>query len=422
MARIEAGVVVVGAGVVGVSTALWLQQLGHDVVIIERTTPGDGASGHNGGVFSLINCLPIGTKSNLLALPHLAFGSTGAFTMDLRHVPKLRAWGWKLMRSSGDQSVRHIAASLAPLLHDAIAAYQEILEPEQLAQITDGGLIYGNRTAEAYNAGAWSRELQQSVGMEFETVDATRLQELLPKVAATYAKGTYVPHAPYVHSPLEFNRAMADLFVERGGRVVAAQVQSFVLENGRVVGVQTTIDVVRGKQVVLAAGAWSQQLSDQLGVRCLLDTERGYGYEFEDFDSGLTAPLIDVDNHVALTPRGGGLRIVGVSEIAGLVAPPKEASFARVRTSALQIFPELDFSQAERWMSYRPSTPDSMPYIGALPQHPNVIAAFGHGHVGFTMGASTGRVVAEQITNAAPSIDIAPFAPDRFTPRRKRSA
>lgn len=417
-----ADVVVVGGGLVGITTALWLQKAGRDVVVVERTRPGDGASGHNGGVFSLINCLPIGTMGNLRALPHLVRGPVGSVPIDIRHVPRMRVWGWNLLRSSGNASVNRIAAALAPLLKDALRAYDEILDQEQLDQIKEGGLLYVNRTAQAYDAGEWSRRIQRSVGLDFESVDEAWLQKFLPETAADFTKGTYVAGAPYVDSALEFNRAAADLFVRRGGRIVTARAQSFVVERGEVVGVQTTLDIIRGRHVVVAAGAWSQELSDQLGVRCLLDTERGYGYEFDEYESGLKSSMIDVDTHVAYTPRNNGLRIVGVSELADLRTPPRESSFTRVRTAAKMVFPDLPFEAAERWMSYRPSPPDSMPYIGALPRYSNVVAAFGHGHIGFTLAATTGRLVSEQILHGATSIDIAPFAPDRFTPRRRRLA
>jgi D-amino-acid dehydrogenase len=410
-------VAVVGAGMVGISTALYLQAQGRDVVVIERTAPGDGASGHNGGVFSLANCLPVSNMPTLLALPSMLRAQDSAVSIDPLHLPRALPWSARFLRASSPKAVRHAARSIASLLREAMDAYQPLFD-DAIRPTVHEGLLYVYPNEAAFSGSEWARLIQNEVGVEFEIVDRDWLGRYHPGLGRSFCQGMYVPKAGFTYSPLRVNQALAEKFVAGGGRLHIASAQSFLQNGNGVAGVQTSIEGIGARDVVLAAGAWSKPLARQLGMKALLDSERGYGFEIPDVDVGLPSAVIDAHLHVAFTPMNGALRVTGIDEFGGITRPPKEKLFARVRSSALRTFPDLDFSAARRWMSYRPSTPDSMPYLGRIPGHRNVYAAFGHNHIGFTLGGISGRLISELIDGRTPSVDMTPFDPNRFGARR----
>jgi D-amino-acid dehydrogenase len=402
---------------VGISTALYLQAQGRDVVVIERTAPGDGASGHNGGVFSLANCLPVSNIPTLLALPSLLRAEDSAVSIDPLHLPRALPWSARFLRASAPKAVRHAARSIASLLREAMDAYEPLFD-DVVRPTVQEGLLYVYPTETAFAGSEWARLIQDEVGVEYEIVDREWLSRHHPRLGSTFCRGMYVPKAGFTYSPLRVNQALADKFVANGGQLHIASAQSF-LENGNgIVGVQTSTEGIGADDVVLAAGAWSKPLARQLGMKALLDSERGYGFEIPGVDVGLPWAVIDAHQHVAFTPMNGALRVTGIDEFGGITRPPKEKMFERVRSSGLRTFPDLDFSGARRWMSYRPSTPDSMPYLGRIAGHPNVYAAFGHNHIGFTLGGISGRLISDLIVGSTPSVDISPFNPNRFGGRR----
>ena len=191
-------------------------------------------------------------------------------------------------------------------------------------------------------------------------------------------------------------------------------VRGFRIEGDRVSAVETDGGRLGASLVVIAAGAWSRSLVRALGFDTPLDTERGYGVRIPDPGIALDGPLIYMDRHVAITPLPGWLLLAGTDELAGLRAPPNYARADALIRAARELFPDLNTDGAERWMSFRPSHPDSLPVIGRSPRQKNVYLAYGHGHLGFTMAAITGELVGQLVDGEDTTVDLEPFRPTRF--------
>ena len=235
-----------------------------------------------------------------------------------------------------------------------------------------------------------------------------------PALSHNVVRAWRVADFSHTLDPLRLVRALAELFRRRGG----------VLTRGTVRGFETDADGVRAlrvddgrhavDRVVIAAGVWSRPLAAMLGSRVPLEAERGYHTMFNGTDVRMNGGVISVDRHIAVTPMLDGVRAGGIAEFSGVEAPPDPAIARRVRRHAQALFPGLGSEGITEWMGPRPSHPDSKPVIGRSPRHRNAWFAFGHDHLGLTMGGITGRLVSELVAGKPPSVDLTPFRPDRF--------
>jgi D-amino-acid dehydrogenase len=207
---------------------------------------------------------------------------------------------------------------------------------------------------------------------------------------------------------------LADTLVEIGGRVVRAEARDFVFDGDGTVGLETSEEPVDADAVVIAAGAWSARLTERLGHRVPLESERGYHVELAKPSIVPPIPVMMTDGKCVAAPIAGGLRVAGIVEFGGLDAPPNPRPLRVLIERVRQLFPGITFEGHREWLGHRPATTDSLPVVGRSPSHPNVFFAFGHHHVGLTGGPKTGRLIAELITGSEPNIDLTPYRVDRF--------
>lgn len=422
MAPADAPTVVIGAGLVGICTALYLQRAGHKVVTVERTGPGDGASGHNGGIFSIGAVVPTATGSVLRSIPHMVFDRDSALSLHWSYLPKIAPWLTRFVRSSGNDTVERISIVLASLLSQSLEAYEPLLRDIPEGLVREGGLLYAYQSDAVFEASSGGREMRKRRGIPFEVLDQQDLTAMAPLLGRRFERALYLRDAPFTPDPLGMTRALADVFTANGGEIVIANVQGFVPDGGSVSHLQTSTGRIRAKNVVVAAGAWSHHLTRMLGDRVLLETERGYGMTVTDPGFTVPCPVISVEHHVGFIPTPEGLRVMGISELASLASEPDVAVFDRLSRAAKKVFPEAELSDADSWMSYRPSTPDSLPVIDRATRAENVYYAFGHGHTGFTVAAVTGRLVTSMIAGEDGGIDLEPFNVRRFARWRRARA
>lgn len=415
-----ADVVVVGGGVVGLCSALHLQRRGHRVTIIDRGAPGNGASGHNAGLFSIGNCLPTATPGVIRSVPKMLLEPLSPLAIRWRYLPRLTPWLIRFLAASRPSRVEELSVAIASLQKQAVRAYADLLPiPDREAGILEGGhlLAYGSETS--FKKAAYALEVRRARGIDVEVLDASGVADLYPSLSGRISHGVLVAGSYYA-DPRTFTAAVAARFTEAGGRWLEGTAQGFRIEGKRVSSVDTCRGSVEASAVVIAAGAWSRSLVRALGFDTPLDTERGYGVRIPDPGIALDRPLIYMDHHVGMTPVPGWLVLAGTDELAGLRAPPNYARADALITAARHLFGDLKTGGAERWMSFRPSHPDSLPVIGRSPLQENVYLAYGHGHLGFTMGAITGEMIGQLIDGEDTTIDLQPFRPTRFRMRGRR--
>jgi D-amino-acid dehydrogenase len=415
VAKHAADVVVVGAGVVGLCSGLHLLRAGRSVLVVERDRPGAGASGHNGGIFAAGECVPTATGSVLRSVPRMLLDPDSALALRWSYLPRVLPWLLRFAAAARPAAVERISIALQSLTARSLAAYRDLIGDSPAGeQIRSSGYLHAYLSDEVFRALSAEHELRVRRGVAMRVLDGAGVGKLDPGLAGRFRRGVHMLDAGSTTDPERLTQSIAQELVARGGRMLQARVTGFEVSDGRVPTVKTDAGDVSAGQVVIAAGAWSRRLIRPLGHDVPLDTERGYGLYLPQARLPVTVPLVVVDHHFSMTASDAGVRITAISELAGLDAPPNPSLWDRTLRAARTVFPELRAESSVRWMSYRPSTPDSLPVIGRLPGCDKVVLAFGHGHKGLALGAVTGQLVAELAEGRSPSVDLAPFSPTRF--------
>ena len=407
-------VVVIGGGIVGVSTALQLQRTGRSVTVLERGTPGDEASGHNGGMFS-DDCLPTQMPDTITGLPHLLRDPESPLVLRFRYVPMLAPWLLRFALNSRPSRARKISADLYSLMSRGFDAYRPLMQGTAAESLVHtSGNLYAYRTRKALNLDSFPMQLRRQNGVTYEVVDDAAMAKISPRFAGKFEIGLFFPKTRWTTDPKTFTQTLLADFVSKGGRVQNTTATGFETANGKVARVRTTDGSIAATSFVIAAGPWSRGLLRRLGSDVPLSVERGYGADLPNPGLKFDQPVILADVHSAITPHRGGVRLAGYDELTSIDAPADLRLSKRIVHSAQKVYPELRMDGANFWMRRRPSTPDSLPVIGRAPRFDNAYLAFGHGHKGLCMGAITGQLVTELMDGRPTTVDITPFRLERF--------
>jgi D-amino-acid dehydrogenase len=408
-------VAVVGAGVVGVCCALYLQRAGSAVTVFDPKEPGDEASRSNAGILSAASVVPTAMPGIVRQVPRMLRDPLAPLAVRWRYLPRIAPWLVRFVRASRPARVEAISIALHGLIARAHESWAPLWASSGAeAVVRSGGNLYTYQTDAAFAGAQAGLELRRRRGIPFEVLDGGQVAELEPALAGAVKRAVFFPQTRFTTDPGRLVRLLAAEVAARGGRFVRERVTGFDVGPGGPRALRTPAGAHPVESVVVAAGAWSRPLAAALGSRVPLDTERGYVVVLPHSGVRLGRALISGDYHFALTPMDEGLRLAGTDELAGLTAPPNPARAEKLVASARRLFPHLGTEGSRWWMSFRPSLPDSLPVIGPSPRHASVFFAFGHGHLGLSLAAVTGRLVAELASGQAPAVDLAAYRVDRF--------
>ena len=412
-------VAVIGAGVVGLACAATLTQRGHQVRWIDPDPPGQGCSGGNAGLFSLSSFVPLALPGAWAKAPGWLTDPQGPLTIRPAYLSRVLPWLWQLHRSSRLDRVVASADAMHTLLAPTWDAWLPLAQwAGASALIRRDGWAAAYRSKMALDGDALGWRLRTERGIRIDTLTGGSVREFDPNLSPAITHLLHLPDQGHCLDPLGLCQALARAVLAHGADApVPGRALSFEVREGRVAQVHTERGSIDVDAVVVAAGAFSGPLAAQLGVRVPLDTERGYHVTLKSPSVMPRVPLLEAAGKWFATPMTAGLRLAGTVEFAGLDAPPDWRRAEALLDQLPNLLPQLSHSavgHADRWMGRRPSLPDSRPVIGRSPRFANAVLAFGHAHVGLTSAAMTGRLVAQLLTGERPSIDLSPFAPDRF--------
>ncbi|GIK96707.1 MAG: D-amino-acid dehydrogenase [Alphaproteobacteria bacterium] len=408
-------VAVIGAGIVGVSAALYLQRDGRQVTLIDPRGPGEGTSRGNASVIAAESCVPVATPGILWRVPKMLIDPLGPLAIRWRYLPKLAPWLWEFVRASSPKRVEEISIALRSVLVGATDAFKTLLEEAGEPDLIRRTGWLGVYESEAKWQGAQGDlELQRRRGVEFTVLKAEEIRQFEPTLAPIYRHAVFYPENAYAVDNFRLVQVLADSFLRNGGRHVREEAHGFETGPDGPTHVLTNGGRHPCDAVVITAGAWSRHLCRRLGHDPLLDTERGYHVMLPDPGVMPRLPIYSGDHSFAVTPLEHGLRFAGTVELGGLQAPPNYARADMLLTRGRRMFPGLREEGMTQWMGFRPSMPDSVPVISGSPRHRNAFFGFGHGHIGLTLGAATGRILADLVAGRDPGIDMHPFRIDRF--------
>jgi D-amino-acid dehydrogenase len=412
----ELHVAVIGAGVIGLASAAQLQLRGARVTLIDPDEPGEGCSFGNAGCLSRASVVPVGLPGLWKSVPGYLLDPAGPFRIDWRYAHRIAPWIVGLLRASKLDRVNQIADALRPLLDPSIVRWRELAEwagvPELIRQ---DGYAFVYESEEGFMRDRLGRELRKARGVQIEVLTGAQVREFDPALSPTLTHMTLMPEQGHVPNPLRLSRALAQRLREGGATFLKQRARDFVLGDGGVRGVVTEAGVVEVDAVILAAGAHSKDLAAKLGARVPLDTERGYHVMLPSQSAAPRVPVCSGESKFFVTPMESGLRVAGTVELAGTQRAPNYRRAEVLAPLAKRMLPGIDTTITQRWMGCRPSMPDSLPVLGRAPGLRNAYFNFGHGHVGLTAAAPTGRALAELIVSGTTEIDLSPYSAARFS-------
>jgi len=413
-------VVVVGAGIVGLSSALWLQKAGHAVAIVdpEPPLPGSGylnaASFGNACTVALGACIPVGTPGILRELPSMLLKRSSPLSIFWGDLPRLLPWLIDFLRSSTQKEFDRIVGVLGKLMRLAEAGHNPLFEEAQATHLKKSdGCLYLYRSERSFQRAQRDIELRRREGVRMELLDRKAVKEREPHLAPLYSNGLLFNDAYRIDDALQYAQALAALFQKKGGKFIRSRARA--IEPGEQSLAVHCEDghTIKADRVVVATGGWSRHLALTLGDRIRLDVERGYHVLFPRDGSLLGAPTCYPEHGFYMTPLGEGLRSAGTVELGGLGKPARPERTEIIERMSRVLLPGLRDS-GRKWLGYRPSMPDSLPVISKSPTDPRVVYAFGHGHIGLTLAGITGRLVCDLVGGHNPVIDLHPLRADRF--------
>ena len=413
--EIEPGVVVIGAGVVGLSAAIALEARGLAVTVLEREAPAAGASAGNAGAFAFTDILPLASPGILRKAPKWLLDPLGPLSIPPSYAMQIAPWMFRFWRACSASRVAHSTAAQTALMDLSKAALEPFLTETGTASMLrkEGNLqVYESQAELDASLPGWKARAEH--GIEFRHMDASGMAEIQPGLAPRFTHGTFTPGWYSIADPKLYTLALADHFRARGGVIERAEVSGLKAVDGGVEIATADGRTRRVERVVLAAGAFSHLLARGLGENIPLETERGYNTTLPADAFDLRTQVTFGGHGFVVTRLSTGIRVGGAVELGGLKLPPNFRRSEAMLEKARRFLPGLKPDGGVQWMGFRPSMPDSLPAIGRARATANVVYAFGHGHLGLTQSAGTARLVAELLTGQPTSIDIAPFSPQRF--------
>ncbi|HEY7576254.1 MAG TPA: FAD-dependent oxidoreductase [Acetobacteraceae bacterium] len=415
-------VVVIGAGVVGAATAVELVRDGHQVTILEPGEPGgeQSASYGNGTQLNPSSVIPMTAPGIWRKVPGWLADPLGPLAIRWSYLPALLPWLGRFLRAGATEArVAATARALRPLLLDAPERHRRLAEEAGVGDlITRQGVLYVFPTRADFEAEALAWRLRRENGVRWLELNGDELRQREPSLSRRYTFGLLVEENGQCRDPGAYVAALVRHGVAQGAALRREKAVGFRIEGARLRAVLTERSEIAADRAVIAAGAWSHTLAAAAGDQVPLETERGYHVVIADPGIAPRYPVSPSDGKMACVMTPQGLRLAGQVELAGLAAAPNWRRAGVLRDFARRVFPnlpsDLPATRVKTWMGHRPSTPDGLPCIGPASGCADVIYAFGHGHVGLTAAATTGRLAADLVAGNQPAIDPTPYAAKRF--------
>lgn len=407
-------IIVLGAGVAGLSSALYLQRSGQQVLVIDPLPPAGGTSYGNAGLISSDTAVPIALPGMLKKVPKWLLNSEGPLVVRPSYFPTALPWLLRWISASRMPRVLQISDAMRALHKDSLVCWKELL----------GGANFADLIRPVGQVRIWEGEGSESQieiavaarhGIRVEPLDADKLRQIYPDISPNITRGLLVPGNAYTVNPQRLVRTLGTLLVDAGGEIIAERAMKILSQPGAAsYCVITNVSNRIAPKVLVATGAWTRELLDPLGIAVPLETERGYHAMMPTPNLSLAIPMSVKNRGFGLTSMEEGLRAAGTVEIGGLHAPLDERRAMVLVTHAKRIFPKLQTGEPSYWMGHRPSTPDSLPVVGEAPSRPGLFLCFGHGHFGMTGGPPSARLLSQLVNGTPPTIDPAPYACSRF--------
>ena len=408
-------VAIIGAGIQGVCNALFLQKKGIDVTLFDKDEPGCSASYGNAGHFSPYASLQLNRSDVLSDVPAMLLGSRGPLALKWNYFVKMIPWFSKYIMNCSEKKMMHTAKYMHQILDISLDAYDELF-----ADIDLNGLVEKKGIMYVWEKkGIKSRNIEinirEKLGVKQKILNSKEVHDLEPNLKPFYDGGVFYEYARHARNPKKIIEKLFIGFLKKGGKFKKTNINNIDFKDQKPILITENEKLIFDK-VVIACGAFSKKLTDKLDEKIPLDTERGYHIHFKNYSNLLSRPVVWADRGFGITPMEQGLRVVGTVEFGGLENPLSKSRIKNLILNAkdmLNGLPENEDHEDE-WLGFRPTLPDFLPVIGKSKNYNNVYYSFGHHHLGWTLGAISGKIVSKMILGEKTNLDLSPYSSSRF--------
>ena len=404
---------IIGAGIQGVCNALFLQKKGFQVTLFDRDEPGNSATYGNAGHFSPYASVPLNRPDILADVPAMLLSSKGPLALKWNYVPKMIPWFLKFIINCTNKKMLHTAKNMHQILDLALPAFDELFDEVDISGLVENkGIMYFWN-----DQNLKSRELEirirNELGVKQQLLSPKEIHDLEPNIKPVYHGGVYYDYARHARDPKKILIKLFQNFTIKGGKFIKLNVKELNFDEQKPVLRSESQRFIFDK-LVIACGAFSKNLTDKLHEKIPLDTERGYHVHFKDYDYLISRPVIYLNRAFGMTPMEQGLRVVGTVEFGGLKNPLSKSRIKNLIDNAKELLDGLP-EHKDEWLGFRPSLPDFLPVIGPSKNYKNVFYSFGHHHLGWTLGAISGKIISNMIVNENTNLDLKPYSSLRFS-------
>ena len=404
---------VVGAGIQGVCTALFLQKKGYQVILFDRDQPINSASYGNAGHFSPYASVPLNRTDIVSDVPTMLLSSRGPLALKWNYVPKMIPWFLKFLLNCRQERMMHTAKNMHQILDQSLPAFDELFEEINLEGLVENKGILYVWTDKNLKSRELENKIKEELGVKQQLVNPKEIHDLEPNLKPFYHGGVYYDYARHARNPRKILTKLLENFINKGGKFLKLNIQDINFDEDKPVIRSETQRFIFDK-LVIACGAFSKKLTDKLHEQIPLDTERGYHVHFKGCDHLISRPVVHANRAFGLTPMEQGLRVVGTIEFGGLDNPLSKSRIKNLILNANDMLEGLP-EHKDEWLGFRPSLPDFLPVIGPSKNYKNVFYSFGHHHLGWTLGAISGKIVSMMIANENTNLNLKPYSSLRFS-------
>ena len=411
MKKVKIGII--GAGIQGVCCALFLQKKGFEVFLFDRDEPGNAASYGNAGHFSPYASVPLNRPDVLTDVPAMLLSSRGPLALKWNYVPKMMPWFLKFIKNCSKEKMMHTAKYMHQLLDLALPAYDELFQEIDLENLVENkGIMY---IWEKQNIK--SRELEikirNELGVKQKLLNPKEIHDLEPNIKPFYHGGVFYDYARHATNPKKILIKLFENFIKKGGTFLKHNVQNLNFEIDKPI-IKINEKKIIFDKIVIACGAFSKKLTETLDEKIPLDTERGYHIHFKNYSHLLSRPVVWANRGFGITPMDQGLRVVGTVEFGGLKNAITKSRIDNLIMNAKDMLDGLPEHQDE-WLGFRPTLPDFLPVIGPSKNYQNIFYSFGHHHLGWTLGAISGKIISKMVSGEKTNLELEPYNSIRFS-------
>ena len=404
---------IIGAGIQGVCNALFLQKKGYEVTIFDKYEPGSSASYGNAGHFSPYASVPLNRPDVLSDVPSMLLSTRGPLALKWNYVYKMLPWFYSFVKNCRENKMMHTAKYMHQILDLSLPAFDELFEEINLDGLIEHKGIMYVWTNKSQKSRDLEINLRNNLGVKQRLLSPKEIHDLEPNLKPFYDGGVIYDYARHARNPKKILIKLFENFTLKGGKFLKLNIEKLDFDGEKPVIRSETQRFIFDK-LVIACGAFSKKFTDKLHENIPLETERGYHVHFKGYENLISRPIVYADKGFGMTPMEQGLRVVGTVEFGGLENPLSKSRISNLVLNAREMLDGLP-EHNDEWLGFRPTLPDFLPIIGPSKNFKNVFYSFGHHHLGWTLGAISGKIISSMISDENTNLDLEPYSSLRFS-------